>query len=751
MQMYFSTAHFRVSSQTTTETNAHNEPGTLPLLCLLPDRIETRPFLLACLLACLLAAMSASPGDDANHTREDGGYLAGSSDAEAEDGASSNGCSNSSSRRHRVADNIDADADAGNIDAFLDSHSSASDGLVDATDIAAPTGVGVKRHGATTDDFMEEENPRAIDPHSRSRSRSDYNDETSFYQSADENPSEDEEEGGNGDEAKGDGDGDGPRPCFGSCEGVDLSPLDTVADGNQETRRVELWDHEASKTTASGQKEASNAGVNNPAGTKLEDNEDAEPETAAAGAGVDAGAEYTTAESEYTAESDLSRPDRKIWIVTTAAMPWRTGTAVNPLLRALYLVKNRPKDSVTLLVPWLDDSRDPAAAKAHQAKLYGQVFDKPEDQEAWIRDYCRTRCGCDPKEEALLRIRFWMGVYHDGFGSIFPSEDICALIPDDEADVAILEEPEHLNWFRVPKAVAAEVKLAAARVVETKRALATNQAAASEAGPADPASQQWEQPQERKPNRDEQLGWKAKFRHVVGVLHTNYAAYIRQYGMGTSLLTAPALNALSSLVVRAYCHRVIRLSNCLPSLDAKKEVTENIHGVRSEFLAAATVAAASDVEKKEGAQSSSDVAPVYFIGKLIWVRTLRFFAFLSLFVRLTSHAAVCRTIRPKDSTGSWSCSKRTAKPLARTLPWMCTGAGTTRRPSAAPSLVGTAVASTSCATKATPTLTPPTTKLAWKIRFATIHPAANEPRRFSRAARPSETSWWKLDRILMPT
>jgi digalactosyldiacylglycerol synthase len=32
------------------------------------------------------------------------------------------------------------------------------------------------------------------------------------------------------------------------------------------------------------------------------------------------------------------------------------------------------------------------------------------------------------------------------YGSILPIEDITALIPPEEADICILEEPEHLNW-----------------------------------------------------------------------------------------------------------------------------------------------------------------------------------------------------------------------------------------------------------------------------------------------------------------
>ena len=294
--------------------------------------------------------------------------------------------------------------------------------------------------------------------------------------------------------------------------------------------------------------------------------------------------EMTAYETAFTSQSDLSNLDRRIWVITTASLPWRTGTAVNPLMRALALTRGRPKHHVTLFIPWLTD------AKARTA-LYGKTncFDSSQEQEAWIRDFCRTRAK-SPEEEANLRIQFWDGIYHNGFGSIFPAVDICSLIPKEEADVAILEEPEHLNWFRVP-------------------------ATASE--------------------KDE-LGWAHKFQYVVGILHTNYDSYVKKYGMGTSFITAPALGALTSLVVKAYCHRVIRLSDALPSLVSRKEVTANVHGVRAEFLDP-PVAGGDDkknnsnaneddkedgeVDREEGQGANDDnFAAVYYVGKLIWAK-----------------------------------------------------------------------------------------------------------------------------------
>eukprot|EP00980_Cylindrotheca_fusiformis_P006413 scaffold1375_cov137-Cylindrotheca_fusiformis.AAC.2 len=165
------------------------------------------------------------------------------------------------------------------------------------------------------------------------------------------------------------------------------------------------------------------------------------------------------------------------------------------------------------------------------------------------------------KQDFVYSVRFlpWSGRL-----TLFPCSS-CAMIPDDEADIAILEEPEHLNWLRVPPDSKEEKSM---------------------------------------------LGWQFKFNFVVGIMHTNYRSYAEQSGLATSLIGAPALASLSSMVVRAYCHRVIRLSATLPVLDQEREKTCNVHGVRSEFF-------------EEPEDTNCDVtepSAIYFIGKLVWAK-----------------------------------------------------------------------------------------------------------------------------------
>jgi digalactosyldiacylglycerol synthase len=157
--------------------------------------------------------------------------------------------------------------------------------------------------------------------------------------------------------------------------------------------------------------------------------------------------------SAITPESDLRLPARHFHIVTTAALPWFTGTAVNPTLRAAYLhrktqeINNSTDQWVTLVVPWLELPQD-------QKQLYGEIFSTQQEQEEYMRSWLRDKAGmpdaADP--ESGLRILFYPARYHSGLCSIFAMGDLLNLIEEKggSMDVCILEEPEHVNWFRAP-------------------------------------------------------------------------------------------------------------------------------------------------------------------------------------------------------------------------------------------------------------------------------------------------------------
>lgn len=219
---------------------------------------------------------------------------------------------------------------------------------------------------------------------------------------------------------------------------------------------------------------------------------------------------------------------------------------------------------------------------------------------------------CPLSEEAnAIEILFYRAAYLQSFGSIFATEDICGLVPEEDADVAILEEPEHLNWFRLPVS-AVNIRSEVAREMGKGSA----EEDSNELNSTSHVNVTVDVSREEKNTLDSQLGWARKFRFVVGICHTNYAAYVKQYGIGASIIAAPVIAAFNSLVVRAYCHRVIKLSGVLQSFAPEKEVICNVHGVRPDFLSP------SKDENRSNQGELSTGTNVYFVGKLLWAKGL---------------------------------------------------------------------------------------------------------------------------------
>jgi hypothetical protein len=139
--------------------------------------------------------------------------------------------------------------------------------------------------------------------------------------------------------------------------------------------------------------------------------------------------------------TDVSDKSKRILVVTTAALPWMTGTAVNPLLRAAYLTNGRKAagGSVILMIPWVERAAD-------QKRVYGdRTFESPEVQEDYIRAWLRDSAKMAQASEDLI-IRWYTAWHNELENSIYSMGDITALIPSDSVDICILEEPEHLNW-----------------------------------------------------------------------------------------------------------------------------------------------------------------------------------------------------------------------------------------------------------------------------------------------------------------
>ncbi|KAL5215713.1 hypothetical protein ABZP36_007114 [Zizania latifolia] len=249
------------------------------------------------------------------------------------------------------------------------------------------------------------------------------------------------------------------------------------------------------------------------------------------------------------AKYKISDNRRHVAIVTTASLPWMTGTAINPLFRAAYLARST-KQKVTLVVPWL--------CKSDQELVYPNniTFSSPEEQENYIRSWLQERLGF----EANFKISFYPGKFSKERRSIIPAGDTSQFISSREADIAILEEPEHLNWYHHGKR------------------------------------------------------WTDKFKHVIGVVHTNYLEYIKREKNGA--LQAFLVKHINNWVTRAYCHKVLRLSAA--TQDLPRSIVCNVHGVNPKFL---TVGEKMAADREHGQQTFSKGA--YFLGKMVWAKGYR--------------------------------------------------------------------------------------------------------------------------------
>ena len=283
---------------------------------------------------------------------------------------------------------------------------------------------------------------------------------------------------------------------------------------------------------------------------------------------------------DYT---DISNKSKSILIVTTASLPWKTGTAVNPLLRAAYLSMGRKEvgGNVTLMIPWLE-------RKVDQMSIYGpnNIFTTPDEQEQYIRQWLNESANMLEASQDL-HIEWYTAWQNKVENSIYSMGDLTANLSSAQYDICILEEPEHLNWYRAPGE-----------------------------------------------------SWTKKFQHVVGILHTNYFSYALD--QPAALIRAPAMRLLCSWMCRAHCHRVIKLSATLDKVAPEKELVENVHGVRGTFLDIGakvrtmllrqqqqlllpfipSMTSTTDIPLSESVFRADSEPTIYFIGKMLWSKGL---------------------------------------------------------------------------------------------------------------------------------
>lgn len=73
-------------------------------------------------------------------------------------------------------------------------------------------------------------------------------------------------------------------------------------------------------------------------------------------------------------------------------------------------------------------------------------------------------------------------------------------------------------------------------------------------------------------------------------------------------------------MIRAYCHKVIKLSGVLQSYAPEKECVKNVHGVREDFLREGRRRGRSSVNNTGTPLNEEAEGQVYYIGKILWAK-----------------------------------------------------------------------------------------------------------------------------------
>ena len=133
-------------------------------------------------------------------------------------------------------------------------------------------------------------------------------------------------------------------------------------------------------------------------------------------------------------------------VVTSAALPWRTGPSFFSLWHACGLADLGLR--VAYVIPWL--------RPASQERAWGSVrFTTPDEQYAWIAAEA-LRIGCPGRPEFFCYSSWFAPVIR----GVVPLEDVFGATP--AASAYMLEEPEHLCWYPLTRS---RRRIAADRVV----------------------------------------------------------------------------------------------------------------------------------------------------------------------------------------------------------------------------------------------------------------------------------------------